>query len=433
MKKKLAVLSAKPAHYGFTLNFIHRDSLKSPFNNSNHSPYARIHTSIARSIARANRLATHSQRFGLESNSDGLKSQILSNDGEYLMNVSIGSPPFPLLAIADTGSDLIWTQCKPCSDCYEQRAPIFDPGQSSTYRPVSCSAPECTTDASGFQPSCDEVDRCQYSVQYGDRSSSEGTVATETFTIGSSSGGESVNFPDVAFGCGFENQGTFSSAGSGIVGLGGGSSSLIGQLDKSIGGKFSYCLVTLSSKGTKSSEISFGKNAVVNGDDVVSTPLVTKDPPTFYYLTLEAITVGEESIPFTDGSEFGETKEKGNIIIDYGTTLTVLPADFYSSVVAEVEKQVDGSRADDPSGQLSFCYDAEGFKAPEMVMNFEGADVKLRDYNAWVMVADDVVCFAFRAANLGIYGNLAQMNFLVGYDKEARSVSFKPADCANHD
>uniref|UniRef100_A0A7N0U4S3 Peptidase A1 domain-containing protein n=1 Tax=Kalanchoe fedtschenkoi TaxID=63787 RepID=A0A7N0U4S3_KALFE len=425
----IAAPSAEATGTGFTLSFIRRDSPNSPFYNSSHSHFTRVQTAISRSVALANRLAT--DRFGLESKSNDPESDILSASGEYLMNVSIGSPPFPVLAIADTGSDLIWTQCKPCSNCYDQKAPIFDPEHSSTYKPVSCSASQCTTEASGFQPSCDGTDHCQYSVRYGDQSYSQGSVATDTFTLGSSSG-QPVNFPNVVFGCGFENQGTFSSDGSGIIGLGHGPTSLIGQLDKSIGGKFSYCLVPLSSKGTKSSEINFGENAVVSGDDVVSTPLVRKDPSTFYSLTLEAITVGTEKIAFADGSDFGKAAEKGNIIIDSGTTLTILPDSFYSLVEAEVKKQVDAKRADDPSDQLSLCYDAAEFKAPKIVANFEGADVKLKDFNAWVLVSDDVVCFAFTGSNLGIYGNLAQMNFLVGYDKEGMSVSFKPADCTKH-
>jgi hypothetical protein len=44
--------------------------------------------------------------------------------------------------VFDIGGDLSWVQCTPCSDCYEQRDPLFDPARSSTYSVVPCSAPE---------------------------------------------------------------------------------------------------------------------------------------------------------------------------------------------------------------------------------------------------------------------------------------------------
>ncbi|CAM8990919.1 unnamed protein product [Rhodiola kirilowii] len=422
----ISVLSdAKPPRNGFTLDLVHRDSPNSPLYDPKHSDYTQIQTAISRSIARAKRFSTVT--LGLDLNSADPEGEIISVNGEYVMNVSIGTPPFPVLAIADTGSDLIWTQCKPCSNCYDQTAPLFDSTKSSTFKTVSCSSPPCTTGVSGFNPSCVDS-KCQYSVSYGDQSTSNGAIATETFTLGSSTGSP-VRLPNTVFGCGFDNQGTFSASGSGIIGLGNGPDSLIGQLDKSISGKFSYCLVPHSSKRSKSSAINFGANAVVSGKGVVSTPLVAKDPATYYWLTLEAITIGKERVAFTGSS--GDVAEKGNIIIDSGTTLLILPDDFYASVEAELEKQVDAKRVDNPSQQPNLCFDAAEFKAPEIEVNFEGANVKLNDYNAWVAVADDVVCFAAAGSDIGIYGNLAQMNFLVGYDKQRMKVSFKPADCTH--
>ncbi|KAL6493914.1 hypothetical protein OROGR_031823 [Orobanche gracilis] len=41
------------------------------------------------------------------------------------------------------------------------------------------------------------------------------------------------------------------------------------------------------------------------------------------------------------------------------------------------------------------------------------------------------LCLAFApASRYAIYGNLAQMDFLVGYDLEKRTVSFKPSVCS---
>lgn len=203
----IAFLFAKSPARGFTLNPIRRDSINSQL--SNPHDYSRF----ARSIARANRIST--LRHRMDAPSDPETDLIVSSKG-YLMNVSLGTPPFPILAIADIAEGLVWTQSKPCSKCYKQNAPLFDPTKSSTYKPVPCSAPECTTRRTDFNSSCDSSKKCHYSVKYVDQSSSEGTLATETVTLGPS------KIPKIQFGCGFDNQVTFSEAGSGLIGLGNG-------------------------------------------------------------------------------------------------------------------------------------------------------------------------------------------------------------------
>lgn len=52
-------------------------------------------------------------------------------------------------------------------------------------------------------------------------------------------------------------------------------------------------------------------------------------------------------------------------------------------------------------------------------MNFEGGDLKLNDFKAFVEVQDGVICLAFVSwtSDSAIYGNLVQMNFLLGYEK----------------
>ncbi|CAN1120344.1 Aspartic proteinase CDR1 [Linum perenne] len=49
--------------------------------------------------------------------------------------------------------------------------------------------------------------------------------------------------PKTLIGCGYDNARTFDPKGSSIVGLGGGSTSLVSQFGSTIAGKFSYCLV----------------------------------------------------------------------------------------------------------------------------------------------------------------------------------------------
>ena len=153
-------------------------------------------------------------------------------------------------------------------------------------------------------------------------------------------------------------------------------------------------------------------------------------PTTFYYLTLEGFSVGTKRLDFVSEKVAGN--EEGNIIIDSGTTLTLLPKDFHDKLESEVAAQIKGRRVPSPDEYLNLCYSStsESFDAPIVTAHFSGAEVKLNPLNTFLKVSDDVVCFSFSSIAEGaIYGNLAQMNFLVGYDRQERTVSFKPTDC----
>ncbi|OMO71025.1 Peptidase A1 [Corchorus olitorius] len=417
----LSTLSSTGAQNGgFSIELIHRDSPKSPFYNRFETTSQRTINALRRSIARANRFT----RILISKNE--AQSEIIPDETEHLLSISIGTPPFEILAIADTGSDLIWTQCKPCLKCYKQDAPIFNPNSSSTYKTLSCSSRQCQA-ISGTSCSTKANDGCLYSISYGDGSLSKGDIAIDTITLGSTTD-RPVTFPNSIIGCGHDNEGAFGKRGSGIIGLGNGNLSLISQMGSSIAGKFSYCLVPSLEAGR--SKMNFGTNAIVQGPGVVSTPLVTKTSDVFYHLTLEAISVDGDKLELT-GSSLGTTE--GNIIIDSGTTLTILPQDFYSKLEALVASKIDAKRVDAPGVDiLSLCYEAQpDFLVPNITMHFTNADVKLSPLNTFILASEDLSCFSFGTyLNFAIYGNLAQMNFLVGYDIENQVVSFKPTDCA---
>ncbi|KAK9937084.1 hypothetical protein M0R45_013901 [Rubus argutus] len=405
---------------GFTIDLIHRDSPRSPFYNSSETPSQRLKNAFGRSFDRLSHFNPSSEVAQL----DQAESTIIKSDGEYLIEFSIGTPPFPIKAIADTGSDLIWTQCKPCNNCYQQNDPLFDPSKSSTYQTIPCSSNQCNT----LQGSCSSQDSaCQYEVRYGDRSHPSHTIgdyAADTVTLASTTG-TSVSFLNTLIGCGHDNAGTsFHPQASGIVGLGGGDESLISQLGTSIDGKFSYCL-TLQNDQT--SKLSFGDNAVVSGSGVVSTPLFQHpSQKTFFFLTLEAISVDDTKIPLSSSSS---ASGGGNIVIDSGTTFTLLEPSFYSELEEAVDKAIGRERVN----EMPPCYKvsaSEDFKTPNIIVHFSGADVKLEQNNAFRRGSQEA-CFAFAPSenSISIYGNVAQSGFLVGYDLKGKTVSFKPTDC----
>nr|XP_033516374.1 aspartic proteinase CDR1-like [Nicotiana tomentosiformis] len=254
-----------------------------------------------------------------------IQKVFLRQEGEYLMKISIGTPPVEIVAIADTDSDLTWTQCMPCTNCFQQLAPLFDSQKSSTYKTVGCNAEEC---ASLGTSSCKFTFPCTY--------------------------GNNVSIPNVVFGCDHDNSGTFNNYTSGIIGLGGGESHKLSQ---------------------------------------------------------------------------------GNIRIDSGTTLTLLPSEFYSSLELTLVDSINATKKDDPSGTFGLCYESENgtIDAPKIVAHFTDADLELSTSSTFTEVEEGLVCLTIvPAEEVAIFGNLAQANFLIGYDLVANKISFLPTDCTSY-
>ena len=230
--------------------------------------------------------------------------------------------------------------------------------------------------------------------------------------------------PVSTFGCSSQTKGDATGF-VGLVGLGGGPLSLISQLGDKIDNKFAYCLLPYNSKST--STLKFGQDAVISGSGVVSTPLIT-DPnkPTYYFLTLKGISVGQSST---------QTPQKnGNIIIDSGTTFTLLEKSFYSELEAIVKQAIGVQPVQDPNQPDSLCYKENSISdVPEMVFQFDGGDLTLSVINTFINAGNGLVCMSIKPTpgnmRFSIFGNLAQMNFQVEYDLQGKKVSFAPADC----
>ncbi|KAK1426452.1 hypothetical protein QVD17_15124 [Tagetes erecta] len=403
----------------FTVDLLHRDSIDSPFYDGSMTFAQRLGHALQRSINNAKRFNTNPHRSSYH-------AELVPDHGEFLMNISFGNPSHKILAIADTGSDLSWMQCKPCIKCYKHKGQPFNPKSSSTYHTVGCKSTICKALSSSLDISCSATKKCRFYESYADGSYSNGTVSTETVTLGNRV------LENIVFGCSFSNDGIFRPNWNGIVGLGGGDFSLVSQIRAYVPGKFWYCLIpypVTNELTNKTSKMTFGRYDL--GPDVVSTPLVENYPNTFYYVTLEGISVGNTRIHFSDKANFSKPLEKGNMIVDSGTTLTVLPTQLYEGVEAAFKKAINVRTMKDPQKVLSLCYrSAKVSFVPNVTMHFEGADVVLNRDNLFVTVSKHIMCLAFQpSTGLSVMGNLAQINYMLGFDLEKEVLSFKRTDC----
>lgn len=210
-----------------TIPLIHRDSPASPLYNP--------------SLSLSNRMrnAHHCALNHYNTNSSLFETQMGEVGRDYLIKLSIGTPPQEVYLVVDTGSELSWTQCNdPCRQCYQQKLPIFQPNKSSTYKLVDCDSLVCVNNYSFCLDS-----KCSYHYGYVSGSYSNGHIAQDTFTFHSTDkNSTSLSFPGINFGCGNQNNVRTFTQQTGIVGLNRDSLSLLTQLNSTIGGLFSYCL-----------------------------------------------------------------------------------------------------------------------------------------------------------------------------------------------
>ncbi|KAK6931473.1 Xylanase inhibitor, C-terminal [Dillenia turbinata] len=341
--------------------------------------------------------------------------------GEYFSRVGIGSPPKSVYMVLDTGSDVNWVQCEPCGDCYQQADPVFDPTESSSFKPLTCESQYCKSlDVSECQNGT-----CLYEVSYGDGSYTVGDFVGETLTF---TGSKAVD--NVAIGCGHNNEGLFIAA-AGLLGLGGGSLSLPSQINTT---SFSYCLVDRDSDSA--STLEFGGQPALPPNSVTAPLLRNIQLDTFYYIGLTGISVGGDMLSIPPSSFEMDESGNGGIIIDSGTAVTRLQTDVYDTLR---DAFVSGTR-DLPSANgvalFDTCYDLSSktsVEVPTVSFHFpEGRTLAFPAKN-YLIPVDSVgtFCFAFAPTSsaLSIIGNVQQQGTRVSLDLANSLVGLSPNKC----
>ncbi|KAK8919342.1 Protein ASPARTIC PROTEASE IN GUARD CELL 2 [Platanthera zijinensis] len=308
----------------------------------------------------------------------GAKLQTLN----YIVSIKLGGNE--VTVIADTGSDLTWVQCQPCSSCYNQQDPIFNPNDQSN---------------------------CNYSLSYGDGSYTSGVLGWEQIDLAG------TIIDGFVFGCGLSNQGLFGGA-SGLMGLGRTYLSLISQTMLQFGGIFSYCLPPTEYDSSGSLVLGGDPSIFKNTTPVSYTRMIMDSPESpFYFLNLTGISIGSVAL---DASEF----YNGKVIIDSGTVITRLAPSMYKALRAEFLRQFSEYPAAPRFSILDTCFNLTGFREvsiPIMKFVFEGGvevDVDVNGVFYYVKEDASQVCLALASLTyeneIGIIGNYQQKKFESG-------------------
>lgn len=348
-----------------------------------------------------------------------VSSGITQGSGEYFSRIGVGTPAKPFYMVLDTGSDVNWLQCQPCSDCYQQSDPIFDPTHSSSYAVLSCDSQQCQA----IDVSACRNGKCLYQVSYGDGSFTVGEYITETVTLGNSGAVRGISM-----GCGHDNEGLFVGA-AGLIGLGGGSLSFTSQIKAS---SFSYCLVDRDSG--KSSSLEF--NSASPGDSVNAALLRNSKLDTFYYVGITGISVGGRTVSLPPATFALDQSGRGGIIVDCGTAVTRLQTEAYNSLRDEFVRQTQNLRSTTGFALFDTCYDLSSLRSvtvPTVSFHFGGGKSWLLPAKNYLIPVDSAgtFCFAFAPSSqaLSIIGNVQQQGTRVSFDLGSSLVGFSPNKC----
>ncbi|KAF7810091.1 putative aspartyl protease [Senna tora] len=387
----------------------------------------------------------------------------------------------------DTGSDLVWFPCAPfeCILCEGKSNPSMStkPANISRNDAVSCKSPACSAAHTSLSSSdlC-AISRCPLeSIETSDCSSfscppfyyayGDGSLIARLYRDSLSL--SSITLRNFTFGCAHTALGEP----IGVAGFGRGLLSLPAQLatfSPQLGRQFSYCLISHSfdkQRVRRPSPLILGRyddekeekhKRIVDGGEVVefvyTSMLENPKHPYFYSVGLAAISVGNRTIPAPEMLRRVDRRGNGGMVVDSGTTFTMLPASFYNSVVAEFDRRVGrvherASEIEDKTG-LGPCYYMEKgvvMEVPIVTLRFEGrgSDVVLPRKNYLYEFLDGgdgvrrkrkVGCLMLMNggddAELsdgpgGTLGNYQQQGFEVVYDLEKKRVGFARRHCAS--
>ncbi|KAI3817162.1 hypothetical protein L1987_10951 [Smallanthus sonchifolius] len=377
-----------------------------------------------------------------------LTSGAYAGAGQYFVTLHLGTPPQPLLLIADTGSDLIWVSCSACrNDCSATRPPhsAFLARHSSSYCLHHCFDPACQlVPHPRPTPRCNHTrlhSPCRYEYSYADGSITNGFFAKETTSFNSSTG-QLLQHDSLAFGCGFKISGPSVSGpgfhgAQGVMGLGRGPISFVTQLGHRFGNKFSYCLKDYTIVPPPTSYLLIGTGPGISR--IRYTPLQTSPLSSpFYYIGIQSVYVDTVKLRISSSVWSFDKLGNGGTIVDSGTTLTFLPDNAYRRVLAAFRRRVNLPTPEGSPPNFDLCFNVSGVEnpsVPRLSFKLVGDSVFTPPVgNYFIDTAEDVKCIALQPVmspgGFSVIGNLMQQGFLFEFDIGRSRLGFSRSGCS---
>ncbi|XP_038688604.1 aspartic proteinase CDR1-like [Tripterygium wilfordii] len=255
---------------------------------------------------------------------------------------------------------------------------LYDPKNSNTYHEVSYGSEKCEAIK---RKTKGESNECKYEYRSSDNKfESSGVLSTEAFYL-KSFGVQNRKFSDIVFGCDHTHKGNFKHGVQAVVGLGQGSKlSLVSQLGKEIGEKFSYCLPMQSVSDLN--KIRFGSDIKLYNRDIEFKAKITYDSPyAFHYLSLEAISIT------INGKKRKIRVAQHLMRVDIQTAVTTFPPTIYNQLLNAFKEEA-GNIKSFKHQEYGTCFHKSSFsgRIPKLVFHFKArlgsnADLHLQHKN----------------------------------------------------
>ncbi|GAV62806.1 Asp domain-containing protein [Cephalotus follicularis] len=397
----------------------------------------------------------------------------------YLISLNIGTPSQVIQVYMDTGSDLIWVPCGnlsfDCIDCDDYKRnklmAAFSPSYSSSSVRDSCATSFCLDIHSSDNPfdpctmaGCSlsallKTSTCSrpcpsFAYTYGEGRVVSGILTRDTLRVHGGSPSVTREIPRFCFGC----VGSTYREPIGIAGFGKGSLSLPSQLGFLQKG-FSHCFLAFkyANNPNVSGPLVMGDVTMSSNENRQFTPMLKCSMyPNYYYIGLEAITVGNVNnateVPLS--LRGFDSQGNGGLMIDSGTTYTHLPEPFYSQLLSILQATITYPRATEIETRTGFdlCYNIPCPKntlanhvdiLPSITFHFlNNASLVLPEGNIFYAMSAPsnstvVKCFLFQSMEdgdygpAGVFGSFQQQNVEVVYDLRNERIGFQPMDCAS--
>ncbi|TVU00560.1 hypothetical protein EJB05_54023, partial [Eragrostis curvula] len=341
-----------------------------------------------------------------------LSSGAYSGTGQFLARFAVGTPAQQFLLVADTGSDLTWVKCRGPGGASPPGS-VFRPADSKSWATIPCSSDTCKLDVQG------------------------------NLGVGARRGGH---------GLGDHHGVERSQADAGRRGAGlhhhqrrpelrvrrrraqpGQQQHLLRDARVArFGGRFSYCLVDHLAPRDVAGYLTFGPTA---GRVTAQTPLLLDPALPFYTVTVHAVRVAGAALAIP--ADVWDVRKNGGVILDSGTTLTVLAGPAYKAVVAALSKGLAGvPRISFEPFEYCYNWTARGPSAPEipkLSVQFAGSALFEPPAKSYVIdAAPGVKCIGVQEGDwpgVSVFGNIMQQEHLWEFDLKNRFVRFMPSTC----
>ncbi|KAK4779843.1 hypothetical protein SAY87_015949 [Trapa incisa] len=363
--------------------------------------------------------------------------------GLYFAQVGLGNPSKDFYVQVDTGSDIFWVNCAGCDKCPTKSElgidiKPYDINSSPSGKLVTCDQKFCAAATGSSADGCKADTLCEYSVVYGDGSTTSGYFVEDYIHLNQVTGNfhSSLTYASVKFGCAKKQTGDLGSSDgalSGLIGFGQANSSVLSQLASA--GKvkkiFAHCLDNIQGGGI------FTIGEVVE-PKVRTTPLVPNQ--SHYNIMLKAIEVGGEGVELSS-IPFGWFDKDKQAIVDSGTTLTYLPGYLYDSVMSKITASQPGLKFVVVEEQFT-CFEYsksldDGF--PAVKFQFVGSlNLTVYPHEYLFKISDLKWCFGWMRSSIQskdgediiLLGDLVLSNKLVLYDLVNQTVGWVDYDCS---